>query len=77
MRDYRARRSGRTSRIRGLVARFADDRQAQTAADHAGDVPERHTLVGDAARPPPLLKRAFAGDGRPDLGKVFNPATSV
>jgi hypothetical protein len=44
----------------GLFARLAYDRHVQAAADDAGDVPERHTLFGDAviaAPSPDVLKR--------------------
>jgi hypothetical protein len=32
----------------GFIARLGHDRHVQAAADNAGDVPERHTLFGDA-----------------------------
>jgi hypothetical protein len=59
-----------------FLARLADHRHAQAAADHAGDVAERYALFGEPVIPRSLEYSAFAVDGRPDLSMViYNPAT--
>ncbi|MDB6045180.1 MAG: hypothetical protein JWM63_3731 [Gammaproteobacteria bacterium] len=40
-----------TKVVRCFLGGLADDRHVQAAADHASDVSERHTLVGDPVIP--------------------------